>query len=421
MTTGLAWSMDGYLRDLPVIDCHEHTMLPDRRPEPLDVGTLIAGSDLGDDLIACGMPAADRQRLSFEVAAPWLDRVRNTGFYRSIVLALESLFGYEGDLASAADWDDVSLALIDANARDDWYDEVLGRRGHIERILRIQGDEPHPFDIPRQWFDPIVRFDDWITTSDGTERETLAASVGGRAGTLDEFLAAMEAAFDAAVEGGAVGAKSMLAYRRSLAHGRPARGEAARLFTRRTPDECEATALQDFLLHAAVDMAGRRSLPYQIHVGIGSWQRDVAANANPLLLGPLIEAHRDTTFVLLHGGYPFIDEMAALAKTHPNVVLECGWLAYIGPTSYRRAMTEWLDAVPASKLLAFGADCQYVEQTLGALLLTRRLLASALEAKVHESDWSATLAESVARRVLADNAREVYRLREGGAEPRIDD
>ena len=62
--------------------------------------------------------------------------------------------------------------------------------------------------------------------------------------------------------------------------------------------------------------------------------------------------------------------------------LECGWLGYIAPAAYRRAMGEWLDAVPASKLLAVGAHCLHVEQTLGALLLTRRHLALALADKV---------------------------------------
>jgi predicted TIM-barrel fold metal-dependent hydrolase len=162
------------------------------------------------------------------------------------------------------------------------------------------------------------------------------------------------------------------------------------------------------------DRAGAYGLPYQMHVGYGSWQRNIAGGANPLLLNPLIEAHRATRFVLLHGGYPFIGEMATMAKNHPNVYLECGWLAYISPAAYRRAMGEWLDAVPANKLLAVGADCLHVEQTLGAVLLTRRHLALALAEKVSDGGWPMPLAEDVGRRLLARNALELYELDEGG-------
>jgi len=141
------------------------------------------------------------------------------------------------------------------------------------------------------------------------------------------------------------------------------------------------------------------------------------ANADPLMLNPLIEAHRGTTFVLLHGGYPYIGEVGTMAKNHPNVVIECGWLAYIAPAAYRRALGEWLDAVPAGKILAVGADCAHVEQTLGALLLTRHQLALVLADKIRDAGWTPGLAEAVARRLLGGNGRDLYRLageREGG-------
>ena len=109
-------------------------------------------------------------------------------------------------------------------------------------------------------------------------------------------------------------------------------------------------------------------------------------------------------------GFQPTGEMATMAKNHPNVYIECGWLAYIAPAVYRRAMGEWLDAVPASKLLGFSADCAHVEQTLGALILTRRQLARALAEKVRSDDWSTALAENVGRRVLYQNARDLYRL-----------
>lgn len=403
--------LEAMLAGIPVVDCHEHTFLPDARPARVDLAALFANSDVADDLISAGMPAAVRPELSWAAVAPHLASVANTGFYRSLIAAFGALFGYDGEQLTEADWDALSARLAAANARGDWYDEVLRRAGNVETVLRIQGGEADPYGVPRRWFRPIARIDDWITgAADPEGRERLAASVGGAAGTFDAYLAALDAWFATAVRGGAVGIKSMLAYRRPLIHGRPDAAEAARLYAaaERTPGETRA--LEDALVHAVADRAGAAGLPWQIHVGVGSWQSNIVGNGDPVMLNPVVEAHRETTFVLLHGGYPYIGEVATMAKNHPNVVIECGWLAYIAPAAYRRALGEWLDAVPASKILAVGADCAHVEQTLGALLLTRRQLALVLAEKVRDSGWTPGLAESVARRLLGGNGRALYRL-----------
>jgi predicted TIM-barrel fold metal-dependent hydrolase len=406
--------LEEHLAAAPVVDCHEHTFLPGAAPARVDLAVLIANSDVGDDMISAGMPEELRHELTWATAAPYLERVRNTGFYRSLILAFRELFGFDGDDLTEGDWQSISERLAAGNGRTDWYEEVLTRHGRIEAILRIRGDEADPYDLGGRWFAPVIPFDPWIVARDPSERERLAASVGGRASTLDEYLAALDAAVADVRTRGGVGVKSALAYRRDLGFGLVEAGDAARLYERRSPEAPEARALEDFLVHAVADRAGAHGLPYQMHVGYGSWQRNIAAGANPLLLNPLIEAHRATRFVLLHGGYPFIGELATMAKNHPNVYLECGWLAYIAPAAYRRAMAEWLDAVPANKLLAVGADCLHVEQTLGALLLTRRQLALALADKVGDGGWSMPLAEVVGRRLLARNAQELYRLDEGG-------
>ncbi|MFO1539319.1 MAG: amidohydrolase family protein [Chloroflexota bacterium] len=422
MSGALVADLEAMLATIPVVDCHEHTFLPAARPARVDMAALFAGSDVADDLISAGMPAAERPALTWATVEPYLDRVANTGFYRSLAAAFAALFGYDGERLTEADWEALSARLAAANARDDWYDTVLRDSARIETVLRIQGGEPDPWAIPRRWFRAIARVDDWIVgAADRGTRERLAAEVGAAAGTLEAYLTALDAWFDDLVRHEVVGIKSMLAYRRPLAHGRPDAAEAARLYGLPVRTPAETAALEDALVHAVAERAGASGLPWQIHVGIGSWQSNIVANADPLMLNPLVEAHRGTTFVLLHGGYPYIGEVATMAKNHPNVVIECGWLAYIAPSVHRRALGEWLDAVPASKILAVGADCAYVEQTLGALILTRHQLALVLADRIRDSGWTPGLAESVARRLLGSNGRDLYRLAgdpEGGGRAR---
>ncbi len=403
-------SLHAQIAALTVIDCHEHTFLPEARPARVDLWTVLRNSDVGDDLISAGMLAADRPALNWARAAPYLPAVRNTGFYRSLLLAFQQLFDFPDADLRADNWEALSEKIIAANARPDWYDTVLHQHGGIRFILRVQGAEADPFAIDRRYFAPLINFDEWIRVGEPDQREAVAAKVGGRAGTLADYLAALDRAFEQAQARGAAGAKSMLAYYRPLDFTQPERAEAEALFRRRSLSTAESRALEDFLTHAVAERAGRFHLPYQMHVGYGSWQSNITAGANPLLLNPLIEAHRQTQFVLLHGGYPFIGELGTLAKNHPNVFIEAGWLAYIAPAAYWRALSEWLDSVPMNKILAFGADCLHIEQTLGALLLTRQLLARVLADKITQAGWAETLGLECATRLLHRNAVELYRL-----------
>jgi hypothetical protein len=403
-------SLHDYLTTLPAIDCHEHTFLPEARPQPVDLWTIIRNSDVADDLISAGMAAAQRPTLGWAQVAPYLKAVRNTGFYRSLVLAFQALFDFQGDELGPDNWPLLSERIQMANARPDWYAEVLQRRGNIRRILRVQGDEADPLALPTEFFSPLIIFDPWILATTPAERERLAQKAGRTASSLADYLEALEATLAQVKSQGAAGIKSMLAYRRTLAHGRPRRADIERLLAQKQWSVAETTAFQDFMAQAIAERAGLFGLPYQIHVGYGSWQSNITRQANPLLLNPLIEAHRQTQFVLLHGGYPFIGEMATLAKNHPNVYLECGWLAYIAPSAYRRALSEWLDSVPANKLLAFSADCLHIEQTYGTLILTRRLLAQTLSEKIENDGWDEALARAVAGQLLSQNATDLYRL-----------
>ena len=410
VSQGLFETLHDHVAALPAIDCHEHTFLPDARPQPVDLWAVLRNSDVGDDLISAGMPASSRATLDWEQAAPYLPSVYNTGFYRSLLLAFQDLFDFRESELTASNWLSLSERIQAANARPDWYAEVLQRQTDIRLILRVQGDELDPYAVEREFFAPLIIFDEWIFTTAPAQREILAQKLSGSASTLAGYLDVLDAAFHQAKVRGAAGVKSMLAYRRSLAHLQPTREEADRLFRQQTLSKSETKILQDFMAHAVAERAGVFGLPYQMHVGYGSWQGNITRQANPLLLNPLIEAHRQTQFVLLHGAYPFIGEMGTLAKNHPNVTIECGWLAYIAPAAYRRALGEWLDSVPANKLLAFSADCLHIEQTYGTLLLTRRLLAQVLAEKIENDDWDEGLANSVAGRLLYRNAVDLYQL-----------
>src|SRR5262245_41945583 len=89
---------------LPCGDRLPRAHLSARRPRPMTLWQVVRNSDLGDDLIAAGMPATDRAVLDWARAAPYLPAVRNTGFYRSLALAFQDLFDFQAGELTAANW-----------------------------------------------------------------------------------------------------------------------------------------------------------------------------------------------------------------------------------------------------------------------------------------------------------------------------
>src|SRR5262249_21684582 len=104
MDHGLATALDSAIASLDVIDCHEHTFLPDQRPQPMDLWSVLRDSNLVSDLMAAGMPAAERPLLDWARASPYLPAVRTTGFYRSLLLAFRDLFAFAADDLTSANW-----------------------------------------------------------------------------------------------------------------------------------------------------------------------------------------------------------------------------------------------------------------------------------------------------------------------------
>ena len=403
-----------YISYLPVIDCHEHTCLQAELPQTVDLWTIFRNSDVGDDLISAGMPESDRSKLNWNLAEPYLSKVQNTGFFQSLRAAFQDLFGFQEPSLTADNWQELSNKITEANRRDDWYEEVLHRRGKIRLLLRVQGTEPDPYAVDRRFFSPLINLDSWIMAGAPLERESLAQDAGGSTATLNQYLDTIGGLIHKAKANKAAGLKSMLAYYRSLDIRSPDGLDAERLFRSGRLEGSDARIFQDFMINQVSRLAGEYDLPYQLHVGYGSWQSSIVKQSDPLLLNPLFEAHRKTNFVLLHGGYPYISEVATLAKNHPNVFIECGWLAYIAPSVYQRALGEWLDSVPMNKITAFSADCLHVEQTYGALVFTRRLLASVFQEKIDHADWDLKLCKGVAKNLLENNAVDIYHLEQEG-------
>jgi len=106
---------------------------------------------------------------------------------------------------------------------------------------------------------------------------------------------------------------------------------------------------------------------------------------NPADLCPLLRQYPEARFVLMHIGYPYQDEMLALAKHYANAYVDLCWAWIISPAACVRFVKEFLTAAPVNKLLGFGGDYILIEPVLGHAKIARRGLALALTGLVEDA------------------------------------
>jgi predicted TIM-barrel fold metal-dependent hydrolase len=169
--------------------------------------------------------------------------------------------------------------------------------------------------------------------------------------------------------------------------------------------------LSDYMMHRILDLALRYSKPVQIHTGLQAGDGNYIMNSNPALLANLFLKYRDVQFALFHGGYPYGGELASLAKNFRNVYIDLCWLYIISPSYSERYLHEWLETVPASKILGFGGDYENVENIYGHLLFARQIVSKVLTAKVKDGYFTEAEAIRIAGMIMHDNAVNLFRLR----------
>ena len=273
--------------------------------------------------------------------------------------------------------------------------------------------------------------DTGFATGDLLDLPGMAASSGGQAreivrlesvaeevaigASADGFAKAFLDQLHARLEAGAVGTKSVVAYRHGfeLDPARPEPGAVTRAASAwlAAIDAGQRVRLTDptllrFGLWSGID-AHR---PLQIHVGFGDSDLHLA-RANPLLLTEFIRHSEPsgTPILLLHC-YPYHREAGYLAHIYPNVSFDVGVAVnYVG-TQSAQIVAESLEVGPFAKQLfssdAWGpAELHY----LGALLW-RRAFSTVVGRWIRSSDWSLPSALRVASLIARENAERLYAI-----------
>jgi predicted TIM-barrel fold metal-dependent hydrolase len=229
--------------------------------------------------------------------------------------------------------------------------------------------------------------------------------------TWPGFFRRYQEELDAAIQDGAIAFKSVIAYRTGLDVVPVSEAEARRDFeAHRLEAERAQKVFRDFLLCHTLDVARERGLWLHIHTAVGD-PDIVYERANPARLYPLLHSQRfrANRVVLIHGGWPWVGEAAAMVAILPNVYLDVSEGALFGMPNVRQRIMEALEACPYAKIL-YGADGSLPEALWIAARRFKRVLARVLSDLADEGFCSPREALQAARMLLHDNAARLYGL-----------
>ncbi|MFZ0169178.1 MAG: amidohydrolase family protein [Candidatus Dormiibacterota bacterium] len=212
--------------------------------------------------------------------------------------------------------------------------------------------------------------------------------------TVSEILSQVETAVRQAPGRGYVGLKTIIAYRTGLEVDPGATLNDAETSLRTTadlPTRRRGKALRDLLCRRALGWAAELGLPVQFHTGFGDSEIRLS-EANPLLLDELLLTSEGgaATVVLIHGSYPWHEELAYLTTVRSNVHAEISEFNIFAAAQVADRLERILELAPGARVLC-GTDGHGDPETywFAAHLLTEA--------------WT-----SVRRRWAASGAREAW-------------
>ena len=389
---------------LPIIDSHEH--IPryegERKVGEDVIKEILAFYYIRSDLIMAGMPLKLLDKYVCDVSRPLLERwnilepywklTSHTGYARVIKLFAKDLYGI--DHIGRDTIEKLNEAYCKAN-KPGHFREILKEKCNIEYCVvdRFEMDNDKE---DRSYYRGVYRPDIFISPKSKNQIEEAGNDVGMVVENLDDWLRVCETSIDKAIEKGVVGLKTVFAYYRPLLFDVASKQDAQEYFEwiyqeKNTEETVHITeslqkVFENYMMHYVMKLANERKMVFQFHTGIlaGSGEGHILYNSDPSLLCNLFKEYRNVKFDLLHMGFPYEHTLTALAKMFPNVYLNMSWAHIISSTACINILNEWLDSVPANKIIVFGGDHEYIDPIYGHVLLAKMHVCKALVQKIEE-------------------------------------
>lgn len=287
-----------------------------------------------------------------------------------------------------------------------WIRRLLDDAG-VEGVVFDWGVEPSQGAASRDEYTAIAARPVWeLVRVDPLVDRLIAEGAGA-----GEVCTAVRDEVAAAAARGAVGVKTILAYRTGLAVD-PAvtLADAERSLSGAMPLRRQGKALRDLVFMTLLDLVAQLDLPLQVHTGFGDSEIRLR-EADPTLLEEALHtpAGGAARIVLIHGSFPWVDAAAYLATSRANVYAELSLSNLFAPLHTADRLARLLDLAPRERVMV-GTDGHGAPETHWFAAL---VLADAWEAAARrftEAGVGRAWVDDTREAVFAGNARSCYRL-----------
>lgn len=389
--------------DYPVVDCHAHPFMPTREKK-LYGRRYILSSDRY-------MPVKDSD-------------VSTTLSYRMILIELARLLKMDKN-APDEEILKVRKTLSDKDYKS--YVEMLFKDAGITTYLnetgfpiqgkRLEPSEVESFESATKDIDvrEIIRLE---MTCNHIVQDHLPEVL-----SFDRFMTLFRENIDTRIKNGNVAAlKTVIGYFSGLEILPQSKLDAAKAFyTFYYGDLSEASMdvkrstqkpFRDYMVYVFVEMCREYEIPLQIHTGAGDPPSCDLRLMRPGLLYDFLN-RKDTGTIpiaLLHGGYPFSEEMAFMVNGYANVVTDVSSMTADDSIAVERVLPLLLEKVPLSKIM-YGSDgAGDVDPIWFAAVNFKKVLGRVFDSLLERDVITKSFGEKAAKLILSENAKEFYRL-----------
>lgn len=401
-----------YTRTLKTFDSHEHLVPEAERLTGRNDFTLFLQMYVRSDLQTAGMDpgecsrALDDPGLSedgrFSMLQPYLALLGQSSYYRAARIALKSIYGFDG--ITRDNYRAIGGALRQASTPG-LYRRVLKDRCNLGYIVNQK--------VFLHEEGGLFRCNCHVGFYHGPTREEMAArfreqEVEADVRDVESFEAALEELFATWRR------KNMLALKMGVREmaipSRQAADEIVRKMAREgSVSADEGDRLQQFVMDFFLAKAREFGYVMAVHTGPTAGCGNDFRRVSPGHLIPWARRYPDVRFDMYHAGVPSIRQAGFVAKAFPNVTANLCWAHVVAPRMVVEGVDEWLDFLPANKIIGFGGDYSpCVEKVYGALEISRANLAEVMARRIERGEMGIDEAKFLLKRILVDNGEELY-------------
>lgn len=393
-------SLIEYMQGCPVINTHSHH-LTDECFKGFNLDTLLRKSYVK----WCRVSFGD----TYQSRKDYLDKVRFNSYFFYIQNALQDLYNVKQPL-TPDNWDEISNKIEEAHQKENFHIKLLQDRCNYKGIILDAYWNPGDNNGYPQLFRPAFRINPFLfgysKDADDHNGNSVNKLYGQDIKDIDEYISFMETTIIQKKKNGCIALKSAVAYDRDLYFQKVTKDRAQKAFgcNGNIVAQEDIRAFQDYVFFEICKIAARLDLPIQCHTGLGQLK-----STNAMGMEEIIRENPDTRFVLFHGGYPWTDDICGLVHTYPNVYPDLCWLPLISPSAASRMLHELIE-IGTSDKVCWGCDTWTSEESYGALLAARHVLASVLSEKIDDGYLDLDNAKIYIDKVLYHNAKRLYKL-----------